>query len=375
MFGSEILDAAVGIVFVFLLVSLIASAIREGIEGWLKTRATHLEVGIRELLHDPTGSGLAKQLFEHPLIYSLYAGQYSPTKAGRWPIALTSGGNLPSYIPSRNFALALMDMVARGPVVEANSQSTSQAISLQALRANISQIQSPPVQRALLAAIDTAEGDLQRAQANIEAWYDSAMDRVSGWYKRSTQWILFAIGLAIAIAMNVNAITIGDYLYRNKAARETLVARAQAATSDPNYPSRTYSEIETELKSFTLPIGWDQEAKKPKHFPTIIGGWLLTALAASLGAPFWFDLLNKIMVIRSTVKPHQKSPEESSEDRQTGADSLTSPRTRAMQIGSGQPPSGSPGTVDSADLMDGCDVRVTTITRDEELPVAQGGIS
>jgi hypothetical protein len=45
-------------------------------------------------------------------------------------------------------------------------------------------------------------------------------------------------------------------------------------------------------------------------------GWLLTALAISLGAPFWFDLLNKIMVIRSTVKPHEKSPEEASEDRQ-----------------------------------------------------------
>ena len=51
------------------------------------------------------------------------------------------------------------------------------------------------MQRAILLAIDTAEGDLQKAQANLEAWYDSTMDRVSGWYKRSTQWILFAIGL------------------------------------------------------------------------------------------------------------------------------------------------------------------------------------
>ena len=60
MFGSEILDVAIGVIFVFLLVSLIASAIREGLEGWLKTRATHLEAGIRELLHDPKGTGLTK---------------------------------------------------------------------------------------------------------------------------------------------------------------------------------------------------------------------------------------------------------------------------------------------------------------------------
>jgi hypothetical protein len=44
-------------------------------------------------------------------------------------------------------------------------------------------------------------------------------------------------------------------------------------------------------------------------------GWLITAFAVSLGAPFWFDLLNKIMVIRSTVKPREKSREEGSEDR------------------------------------------------------------
>ena len=43
-------------------------------------------------------------------------------------------------------------------------------------------------------------------------------------------------------------------------------------------------------------------------------GWLVTALAVMLGAPFWFDVLNRIMVIRSTVKPHEKSPEEPSQD-------------------------------------------------------------
>jgi hypothetical protein len=45
-------------------------------------------------------------------------------------------------------------------------------------------------------------------------------------------------------------------------------------------------------------------------------GWLLTALAVMLGAPLWFDVLNQIMVIRSTVKPHEKSGEEASMDRQ-----------------------------------------------------------
>ena len=62
MFGSGILEVAIGVIFVFLLVSIICSAIREGIEAWLKTRAAYLEHGIRELLHDLGGGGLAALL-------------------------------------------------------------------------------------------------------------------------------------------------------------------------------------------------------------------------------------------------------------------------------------------------------------------------
>ena len=44
-------------------------------------------------------------------------------------------------------------------------------------------------------------------------------------------------------------------------------------------------------------------------------GIIFTALAVSQGAPFWFDLLNKFIVIRSTIKPHEKSPEQPSKDK------------------------------------------------------------
>jgi hypothetical protein len=64
---------------------------------------------------------------------------------------------------------------------------------------------------------------------------------------------------------------------------------------------------------FKLP--WNTEHDW-EDFWSPLFGWSITALAISLGAPFWFDLLNKIMVIRSTVKPKEKSPEEGSEDRQ-----------------------------------------------------------
>lgn len=77
------------------------------------------------------------------------------------------------------------------------------------------------------------------------------------------------------------------------------------------------------LKDLGLPIGWEAQGEKwpawdlGQWWKQLIAhgfGWLLTAFAISLGAPFWFDLLNKFIVIRSAVKPHEKSPEEESKD-------------------------------------------------------------
>src|SRR4051794_24318745 len=149
MLGSDLLDVAIGVIFVFFLTSIICSAIREGIEALLKTRATHLEQGIRELLHDPAASGLARQLFQHPLVAGLYAGGYAaPRFSWWWPTAMTSGRTLPSSTPSPNFALALMDMAARGPAIAAVSSHPSWGvIPVDGVRANIAGIGTPPVQR------------------------------------------------------------------------------------------------------------------------------------------------------------------------------------------------------------------------------------
>jgi hypothetical protein len=84
-----------------------------------------------------------------------------------------------------------------------------------------------------------------------------------------------------------------------------------------------------QINSLGLPIGWDSRDDPKRTWPGWHWkrdggwwdqiywhalGWILTALALSLGAPFWFDLLNKFIVIRSAVKPHEKSPEEGSKD-------------------------------------------------------------
>jgi hypothetical protein len=191
--------------------------------------------------------------------------------------------------------------------------------------------------------INAAGDSLDQARVNIEDWYNSQMDRVAGWYKRKSQIIVLILGIVIAIAVNADTIAIIKSLSTDAALREALVsiaqeyARSEGDPTSPPTPNQA-SDIEAcrqdqaspecriernlaQIRQLGLPLGW--EFANPRSVPPLsnipawlfkICGWLITAFAISLGAPFWFDLLNKFTVIRSTVKPTEKSPEEKSKD-------------------------------------------------------------
>jgi hypothetical protein len=389
MFNSDILEVAVGIVFIFALISSICSAVRKGIEAWFKTRASYLEFGIRELLHDKQGTGLAKSLFNHPLIYGLFSGDYTPGAADARLSPWRGGRNLPSYIPSGNFALAIMDIAARGPQgFNDTATAGTPSLSLAQIRANITNLGNPRVQRALLTAIDTAQGDLDRARANIEAWYDSSMDRVSGWYRRSTHWVIFWIAFLLAVGLNVNSVSIADYLYRHDSVRSTIVSTIERTAADPAAQNPNYAAAKRELDDMHLPMGWTHGWGAPRaranrtsdinssnaDIPVLLWddifgplvGWLVTAFAATLGAPFWFDILNKIMVIRSTVKPHEKSGEEGSEDRAAAPSVQPLPSAGATREALHE---------STGSNTDSCGIGDVAPTPDERLPAAQGGVA
>jgi hypothetical protein len=336
MFGSDMLDVAIGIAFVYLLVSLLCSAIVEAAEAVLRRRSQDLELGIRELLRDPS---LVAKLYNHPLINGLYEGPYDDGK-----------GKLPSYIPSRSFALAIMDLLLSPDPsqhtgvagADADEAKPSVGISTAAL---VDGMTDDPLadqaRHALLTLVNAASGDAQKARQNIEDWFDTAMDRVSGWYKRRSQRALFIIGLVVAIGLNIDTVHILRDLMTNKSKREAVVSIATNYAKTPQTApfSNQVTSATQELGTLGLPLGWpscascDRSGIKLfdpcwqgcwKNNITSAGGltifgWLLTAFAVCLGAPFWFDVLNKFIVVRSTVKPKEKSGNEAPKEPQAPA--------------------------------------------------------
>jgi hypothetical protein len=312
MFGSSILETIIGIIFVYLLLSIIVSTAKELLESLIKKRAAELEKGVRLLLHDQDGKGLAQELFSHPLISCLYKHDYD--KDGK-----VVPETLPSYIPAQSFALALMDIVQPASHVQVSgvagalgsaANPNPQPNPVQQFRTAVGTIANPSVRKALLALTDAAGNDPELLRANIEAWFNSTMDRVSGWYRRWSQGIILLMALAITIALNANTIAIVQHLSQDKETRERLVAAAEeTANTKANSAGADVGKLKSELErvnSFGLPLGWSRSDTDWSTWPGKLVGWLLTALAIALGAPFWFDLLNRFLDVRNSVKADVK---------------------------------------------------------------------
>jgi hypothetical protein len=199
----------------------------------------------------------------------------------------------------------------------------------------------------LLMGIEEARGDcLQVLRTNIETWFNDSMDRLSGRYKRKAQWTAFAVGLVIAVVLNVDTINISNQLWREPIVRQAISANAtqliaQSGQANPPAITDVVLALQDQFLRVSLPVGWvfaDQSALagmtcsmvpgggstfglawgggclRPVDTPLASTGWiwsvtkiaglLMTGIATTQGSSFWFDLLVKIVNVRGAgIKP------------------------------------------------------------------------
>src|ERR1700730_3856007 len=246
MLGSEMLDVAIGMTFIYLLLSLVCSAANELIERSAKRRASDLEKGLRELLNDPNGANLVKKVYDHGMVSGLFKRNYDPQAPDK--------SNLPSYIPSRNFALAMLGILV---------PDSPAASSIAGFREAVGKIDNARVKNALSAMLHNAGEDVNKFRDSMEAWFNSTMDRVSGWYKRRSQLIVFLLGFVAAAGLNVNSISIANDLWVHKAQRDAMVRAAQGyleshpAKDGQNGENTGLTTNLKSLESYGLPVGWN----------------------------------------------------------------------------------------------------------------------
>jgi len=301
------IQVALGLIFVYLVLALVCSALNEAISTAWRWRARFLREGIANMLDpdDPVkGAEYAKALYAHPVVNSMIR---SDTPKGK--------PRHPSYLPARIFATALLDIDRKG--------------AERTVKEQIDAVPSPQTRAALQALWADSGGRQDVFRHAVEGWYDDAMDRVSGWYRRRMHVLMWAVAGVIVLSLNDDTIRIANHLWKDRTIRAAVVARTQHPVAGETNPSVTNVAISVDkLQQLKLPVGWWVERR-----PSGAGGWgltvllklvglLMTAAAMTLGAPFWFDVLGKVARIRSsgqipaTTQPPQPvtwSPPASSE--------------------------------------------------------------
>lgn len=316
MFGSQVLEVVIGLILVYLVLSIGCSGIKEIIAAIFSLRAKTLEDAIRNMLKDGAVD-YTSLLFKHPLI-----------------AASAPEGQRPSYLAARSFALALLDVIAPPSAGQPRSPSST--------RAAIAQISDEKLRNTLLGFFDTAQGDIDAFRNLLEHWFDDTMERISGWYKRMSQKIIFGAGLALCLALNADSLMVVKELWSDQALAKAVVAQAEnriktplpsdrsnkpvqpsgiaqvenpakasAPTDDSTEPVKLSDVISEVRDANSPPIGWSNTPKDIRCLPQEpwsivfkILGIFLTSFAITLGAPFWFDLLNKVFNMNARLSGH-----------------------------------------------------------------------
>lgn len=207
------------------------------------------------------------------------------------PLITNSPAKLPSYISGRNFSLALLSLLRDGSALPVFTQ----------VEATVAKLPEGDLRKTLQIFLSDAGQDIDKFRASLETWFDDAMDRLSGLYKRLSQYALLIVGAILAVALNVNALHLARALWdEDPVTRAAYVAAASAAAAkmDPTQLQQNVQSSLDTLHGLALPIGW-YGAPAPGELAGDIAGWAITMVAITLGAPFWFDLLQKIVNLRA----------------------------------------------------------------------------
>lgn len=305
MFGSAVLDTAIGLLLVFFTISTVCSNIYTLIARMINARGKLLNRTLETLL----GSDLYEEILTHPMI--------GETKLKNMQLLGfdIQYERLPEWIDPAQFSIVLADICMKAKHVSDITR---------VLPARLSE----PVEY-FVQQLKEGRRTYEELTHDIEHWYNNTMSQLTDIFKRYSQLFIAVIAFIITLVFNINTVVIADTLWRSPTLRDAVVEAANAQVTATNAsgtettlpPGTTVAQVvEEDISNLTvlnIPIGWtpdelatvglpaemamseNRSGEAPSLFVMVIG-WALTVGAAMFGAPFWFDLLNKVVSLRGS---------------------------------------------------------------------------
>jgi hypothetical protein len=321
---DAILEVAVGLVFVWLVISVATMEIQNRISAALNWRGDYLQRSILSMLKDKT---LMEKFYQHPLILELSLKD----KNGNFLRDRSGQIRRPEFIPNLTFANVAMEVIMNAG--KDGADVPVDTMSIDEIKASMKALgeKNPPLAKMthylfpnLEKAVDNVELKMAEYRKNTENWFNDVMSQTSNWYKIRAQWVAFWIGLIFAVVLNIDTLQVAQKLWQEPTARAVLVAQAQAQAEQDEPTSNGLAMA----RNLNIPLGWTTTSLATKScsavsiinyqlvlhsggeclavtsLPAFNNGWgllvklfgyLLSGAAAAQGAPFWFDVLRKLV--------------------------------------------------------------------------------
>lgn len=308
IFGS-LTNVFIGLALTFLMVSLLVSTLTEALASILGWRSKTFIEGLKSILNDPELNGLAQAVLNHAAV--------NPRGTGNDLSVSIDRGEAPSYVDPKQFANALLDVIQNPP-------ASRPPVHLD-VHAAIAGIHDGQLRSFFIGLYDRTGGDLKKIHDEVTEWFETAMERVSGVYKRNIQTVSFCMAFAISFMFNVDAVHIAEMIWEHP----EIIASVQMPTNPEtgrysDYYSSRSASAQIQISRLQLVrqegkeglVGWsfiekhgegDENTEKFAQQTILkVTGWFVTALAAIFGAPFWFDILQRFIRLRGTGNPPRK---------------------------------------------------------------------
>lgn len=344
----KLIDTAIGLFFIFLIISILVTTTVELISSALRLRSVNLVQGLLWLFQEQPNqsppkpswrSAAAGWIISHSKaginVTPVVGDESAATKPGsltnqvlNHPLIniLSVGKQVAPHIDPQIFSTVLVSILNKPennnkPFQDINGAFANIDQLMQTIKDDKLRAALIPIVAHAQAAADEASGKVKAATDALAQWYDKSMAQASEWYKTHIRTLTLTVAALVVVSGNVDSIRIVSALWTDAGLRQAFIAQAKTATDNPQFMQRACPDLQgvdaltcqaaATQRAFTalngVPIGWrpkdyvdrplaDAALKVVLHIP----GWLLSIAAAMMGAPFWFDLLQKISPLRAS---------------------------------------------------------------------------
>ena len=325
---GTLLEIIVALIFIYLTSSLIISELQEQLAALLEFRAKNLKQALEIFL----GKKTIKSLYNNDSLLSSF-NQYTNPRTGN------SAG--PSYVEPKVLAESLISLINSQlsdnekllkadflgkDIVEEKTGIFKKLASI----SDFSKIDKLAIERLIEIGYSTKlkydNPTLEDFVDEIANTFTQIMERTSGVYKRNAKGVSFAFGFLAAALLNIDSFYVIEQLSKNSNLRQGINQVAtevfqtnescfKDAQDDPTKVAKCTDKLQVSVKNLEkinqpLPLGWNEKGwfngeqiKEQNGLLQAIFGWLMTGVAVAMGAPFWFDILGKLINVRNTGKP------------------------------------------------------------------------